>query len=48
MVHDKFCLVYPAETCCTWLPEPCNCQCICDEIAAIREDERNKIINDCE
>jgi len=38
LAHDKFCPVYEGS-CCPWMGN-CVCQCNCDDIAAIREDER--------
>ncbi len=40
MNHDKFCPNVD-ETCCPWMGLPaCDCQCLCDFIARVREDER--------
>jgi hypothetical protein len=36
--HDKHCTVAPAA-CCPWLGA-CDCQCICDLIEIVRQDER--------
>lgn len=42
MTHDPLCL--NAEgTCCPWMGE-CNCQCTCDWIAEVREDEARQIL----
>lgn len=41
--HDKFCLNYEKGDCCPWIKGGCQCQCTCNEISDIREDERNQI-----
>lgn len=38
MEHDILCINYDGP-CCPWLGS-CDCQCTCDEIYAIRADER--------
>lgn len=38
MIHDRFCEL-SNEPCCPWLDD-CRCQCICEEIRKIREDEK--------
>lgn len=42
--HDKFCLNYEKGDCCSWMKGGCQCQCTCDEISEIRDDERKKIL----
>lgn len=36
--HDPMCLL-DSDTCCPWMGD-CDCQCICDLISRVREDER--------
>lgn len=36
--HDSLCECYEGP-CCPWMG-PCECQCLCDFIAKVREDER--------
>lgn len=36
--HDKFCPNFEGP-CCPWIVD-CTCQCMCDFIRVIREDER--------
>lgn len=38
MSHDPLCECH-AGACCPWLDD-CSCQCDCERIAQIREDER--------
>ena len=40
MTHDPLC-VNSKGSCCPWMGE-CTCQCRCDEIEKIREDERTR------
>lgn len=44
LAHDKFCPVYEGS-CCPWMGN-CVCQCNCDDIAAIRKDERAAALRD--
>ena len=37
--HDSLC-VCSKGSCCPWMPEPCDCQCMCDFIAEVREDQK--------
>ena len=46
MTHDPLCYVAQNDgNCCPWMPE-CDCQCMCDWIAEIREDEQKTISED--
>lgn len=40
MTHDRLCGLAD-EPCCPWL-DSCDCQCSCDRIEKIREDERRQ------
>lgn len=40
MVHDKFCPNFKGS-CCPWLDEVCLCQCLCEFIEQVRNDERS-------
>ena len=42
MDHDPLCYVAKnGGNCCPWMPE-CDCQCMCDWILEIRNDEQSK------
>lgn len=41
--HDKFCPCVDGP-CCPWMG-PCECQCNCDFIGQIREDERTSLVD---
>ena len=41
-MHDPLCYVAQNDgNCCPWMPE-CDCQCMCDWIAEVRQDEHEK------
>ncbi len=45
MIHDNECPVELAGgSCCPWLPNPCDCQCICEMVDHFRTDEQNKAV----
>lgn len=44
MTHDPLCVVSNGP-CCPWV-DNCFCQCLCDVIAEIRADERERIRRD--
>lgn len=37
--HDPLC-VNSNGSCCSWLEYTCNCQCMCDFINEVREDQK--------
>jgi hypothetical protein len=37
--HDSLC-VNSKGSCCPWMAEPCDCQCMCDFITEVREDQK--------
>lgn len=41
--HDSMCQ-NSKGSCCPWMPSECYCQCMCDYIAEIRADEREKAV----
>lgn len=44
MIHDPLCYVAKnGGTCCPWMGN-CDCQCMCDYIAEIRNDTLDKAI----
>ena len=47
-IHKPECGSYP-DGCCPWMPEPCDCQCICDIIdaveARVRAEDVEKIFS---
>lgn len=42
MIHDRFC-INSKGPCCEWLGD-CDCQCLCEFINEIREDEREQAV----